>query len=405
VETYVYEAATKEGRVVAGTMEASSERLAVDRLQEMGYFPIRLNTGGTSGGFASRLRALSGSRIKETDIMSFSYQLGALLEAGFPLDKCLSVLSELTGNKALREIIGEIHSHVRGGKSLSDALAMHPSVFPAFYTHMIRAGETGGVLEETVARLARYLEGTRKIKEEVRSALIYPAVLAAVGGMAVAALLLFVVPKFSRIFSEMGQALPLPTALLLSLSTGLREYWWALFLLLLGGVVSLRQFFRSASGRRHWDQWRYRLPLLGKVFQEVTVSRFVRTLGTLLQSGVSILHALDAVKGTLGSDRMAEVVSSVREAVRKGREVSGPLRDSGMFPAIVVHMIAVGEQTGKLDEMLLKIADRSDEDLRMTIKRFLSLLEPALILLMGLIVGAVVIAMLWAIFSLNELPI
>ncbi len=405
METYVYEAATKEGRVVAGTMEASSECLAADRLQEMGYFPIKLNKAGTTNGFTARLRALTGSRIKETEVMNFSYQLGALLEAGFPLDKCLSVLSELTGNKVLREIIGEVHSHVRGGKSLSDALAKHPSVFPAFYTNMVRAGETGGFLEETVARLARYLESAHKIKEEVRSALIYPALLAVVGGMAVTALLLFVVPKFTRIFSDMGQALPLPTAVLLSLSAGLREYWWLALLLLVAGALSLRLYLRSASGRRYWDGLRFRLPLLGKLFHEATVSRFVRTLGALLQSGVPILHALEAVKGTLGSDRMAEVVSSVREAVRKGRDVSGPLRDSGMFPAIVVHMIAVGEQTGKLDEMLLKIADRSDEELRMTIKRLLSLLEPALILLMGLIVGAIVVSMLMAVFSLNELPI
>lgn len=404
METYTYEATTKEGNIVIGTIEAINERLAVDRIQDMGYFPLKVNKAEERKGFTLRSLSVLQGRVREGDITTFTYQLGVLLDAGFPLDKALSILSELTEKKALRELIKDILSHVRSGKSFSEALSKFSSVFPPFYVNMIKAGEAGGFLEDTISRMVAYLESSQRLKDDIRSALIYPAILSIVGGGAVIVLLTFVVPKFTKIFSDVGQALPLPTLILLSISSVLQHYWWLILILISGGLFSLRQYMKSESGRRLWDRLKFKLPLFGKLYREGAVSRFARTLGTLLRSGVPILNALQIVKGTLGSDRMTEVISSVREEVRRGRGIAEPLGKSGVFPLIAVHMVTVGEETGKLDEMLIKIAERFDLEVRTTIKRLLSLLEPALILFMGIVVGFIVIAMLMAIFSINELP-
>ena len=404
MEAYTYEATTKDGDTVTGTIEAANEHLAVDRLHNMGYFPLKVYKTEERKAFILSLLSYLQGRVKEKDIMTFTYQLGVLLDAGFPLDKSLSILSDLTDKKPLGDLVKEIRSHVRSGKSFSEALSKFPSTFPIFYVNMIKAGEAGGFLEDTISRMAVYLENSQALKEEVRSALIYPIILSFVGGGAVIFLLTFVVPKFSGIFSDMGEALPLPTIILLTISRGLINYWWAILLLLIGGSFAVQYYLRSDSGRRLWDKLKFRLPLFGKLYREASVSRFARTLGTLLASGVPILNALQIVKGTLGSKRMAEIISSVREGVRKGRGISEGLKKSNIFPSIAVHMITVGEETGRLDEMLLKIAERFDSEVRTTVKRMLSLLEPVLILFMGIIVGFIVISMLLAIFSINELP-
>jgi general secretion pathway protein F len=404
METYSYKATTKEGNIVTGTIEAVNERIAVDRIQEMGYFPLRVDKATEQKGIIYNFLSSLRGRISERDVMTFTYQLGVLLEAGFTLDKALSILSELTEKGALKELIKEIISEVRGGRSFSEALSRFPKVFPSFYVNMVRAGEAGGFLEETMSRMAAYLESTRALKEDIRSALIYPFILTVVGGAAVIILLTFVVPKFTRIFTDMGEALPIPTVILLTISNGLIKYWWMILLFLFGMFFTIRSYLKSENGRRTWDKLRFRLPVFGKLYKEAAVSRFARTLGTLLGSGVPLLNALQIVKGTLGSEKIAGIISSVREAVRRGKGISEPLRNSDVFPPIAVHMVTVGEETGRLDEMLLKIAERFDIEVRTTVKRLLSLLEPALILFMGVMVGFIVIAMLMAIFSINELP-
>ncbi|MCK5427775.1 MAG: type II secretion system F family protein, partial [Thermodesulfovibrionia bacterium] len=306
--------------------------------------------------------------------------------------------------KTLKNLIKEIFSQIRSGKSFSESLSKFPSVFPLFYVNMVKAGEAGGFLEDTISKMAVYLENSQALKEDTRSALIYPVVLSIIGGAAVVFLLTFVVPKFTMIFSDMGDALPLPTIMLLTVSNALINFWWVILLFLIGVFLVLRHFLKSEKGRYWWDRMKFKLPLFGKLYREAAVSRFARTFATLLESGVPILNALQIVKGTLGSEKIADLISSVREAVKKGRGISEPLRNSDIFPPIAVHMVTVGEETGRLDEMLFKIADRFDIEVRTTVKRMLSLLEPAMILLMGIIVGFIVVAMLMAIFSINELP-
>ncbi len=402
--TYSYEAMTKNGNVITGTIEATDEGLVIDRLHDMDYYPLKISRIHEGDTLQALIHSILKDRVGQKEIMTFSYQLGVLLEAGFTLDRSLSILSELTEKKKLKGIMNEILSSVRGGKSLSDGLSRFPNVFPPVYVNMVKAGETGGFLEDTLLRLASYLEESQKLKDDVRSALIYPSLLSIVGGIAVIVLLVFVVPRFTVIFSDMGQALPLPTLILLSISSLIKNYWWLIGALLLAVFLSLRYYLSSDAGRRYVDRLRFNIPLFSNLYKELSVARFARTLGTLLQSGVPILNALQIVEGTLGSEKMAKMTSSIREDIRKGRRIGGSLEENAIFPAFAIHMITVGEETGRLDEMLMKIADRFDSEVRATVKRLLSLLEPALILFMGLVVGFIVIAMLLAIFSLNELP-
>lgn len=401
MDAYTYEATTKEGNIVTGTIEAENENRAVGRLQDMGYFPLQVNKNKKR---KVLFPSFTQSRVKERDIMTFTYQLGVLLDAGFPLDRSLFILADLAEKESLRGLIKELLSLVRSGKSFSEALSRSPAAFPIFYVNMIKAGEAGGFLEDTISRMAVYLENAHALKEDIRSALIYPAILSVVGGGIVVMLLTFVVPKFSGIFTDMGDTLPLPTVILLAVSKGLTKFWWLILLLILGSAVSLRRYLKSDDGSRFWDRLKFKLPLFGKLFREAAVARFTRTLGTLLGSGVPILNALEIVKGTIGSEQIAEIIASVKEGVRRGRGISEPLKKNNIFPPLAVHMITVGEETGKLDEMLLKIAGRFDLEVKTTIKRMLSLLEPALILFMGVLVGFIVISMLLAIFSINELP-
>ncbi len=404
METFYYEATTREGTIVNGTLEVESERSAIDRIQDMGYFPLKVSKAVRRENPINRLWLSVRNRITTGDVMGFTYQVGVLLDAGFTLDKSLSILSELTEKEKMKELVRDVLSQVRGGRSFSDSLLKYPSVFPMFYVNMIKAGEAGGFLENTISRMAEYLENSERLREDVRSALIYPAILSIVGGSAVVVLLTFVVPQFAKIFTDMGRNLPLPTVILLSVSGILVRFWWVILLFLGTVVFMIRRYLRGEDGRRAWDRMKFNLPVFGKLFKETAVSRFARTLGTLLASGVPILNALQIVKGTLGSEKIAEIISRVRESVRKGRGLSEPLRESDIIPPLAVHMVTVGEETGRLDEMLIKIADRFDMEVRTTVKRLLSLLEPALILIMGIMVGFIVIAMLTAIFSINELP-
>lgn len=403
MDTYDYEATTRDGNIVKGTIEVVSESIAVERIQEMGYFPLKVKKAVEHENAIDRILSSFQDRITNKDLMTFTYQLSVLLDSGFPLERSLTILSELTEKKKFQELLKEMISHVRGGKSFSDTLARFPSVFPLFYVNMVKAGEAGGFIEDVISRMAVYLESSQGLKDDVRSALVYPMVIFSFSCIAVIVLLTFVIPNFSEIFADMGAELPLSTLILLSVSEALVEYWWIILLSVAGAVVGIKKYISSESGRQFWDSLKFRLPVFGKLYREAAVSRFARTFGTLLDSGVPILNALQIVKGTLENEKISEIIGSVREAVRKGRSISEPLKNSDIFPPIAVHMITVGEESGKLNEMLIKISDRFDIEVKTTVKRLLSLLEPALIIFMAVLIGAIVISMLLAIFSINEM--
>jgi len=406
MSVYSYKAADTSGKIVRGSLEASDEKEAAGRLQEMGHIPINIRQSGKSSGkLGADVNILSFfARISNKDVTQFTRDLSALLEAGLPVDRALSILTNITEKKKFREIVRDILRSVEGGSYLSDAMAKYPDAFSDFYVNMVRAGEAGGVLEAVLERLGLFLESTQELRDYVKSALVYPVFLVFAGGISVIILMTFVIPKFSLIFSDLGQTIPLSTRILLDLSEWLRSYWWTL----LGSAAVLYfvllHYIGTPGGRLKADRCKLAFPFVGGLVRKIEVARFARTFGTLIRSGVPILQALDLVRDIIGNRVIAETMEKVRERVKEGERLSAPLEDTGIFPSLAVQMITVGEESGKLDEMLLRVAENYEKIIRNMIKRAISLLEPVMILVMGLVVGFIVISMLMAIFSMNDMP-
>ncbi len=400
---FTYKATDRSGKIINGHIEAKNKTAVINRLQETDFFPINVEeTGKTSSG--KRKGFSFGQRIKKKDVLVFTNQLATLLSSGVPLDKGLTILTELTENKKFSQIIVDVQKSVHGGSHFTDALARHPQIFPKFYTSMVKAGESGGVLEIVLIRLSEFLEASQEFKENITSALIYPLLLTLVGGGSMVILLTFVVPKFTQIFADMGQAIPLSTQILIGVSNFLVHYWWlfsGIFLIL---FFSLRSYLKTEKGKWVWDSWKLRLPVCKDLTQKIEVSRFARTLGTLVQSGVPILQSLAIVKDIIGNSVLSKAIRQIQGKIKEGEKISDPLRQSQLFPPMAIHMIDVGEESGQLESMLFKIADTYDVETRNAIKRMVSMLEPLLILFMGLMVGFIVISMLVAIFGMNEMP-
>ncbi|HEV8641839.1 MAG TPA: type II secretion system F family protein [Methylomirabilota bacterium] len=400
---YVYRAADRRGQTIDGVMEAPDARAVIERLHREAYFPIRVAPHAERGPWLSL--ALSG-RVRQRDLLAFTQQLATLVEAGVPLDRALGILEELATNPRLRVIVADLLRTVRGGGSLSDALAKHhPRPFPRLYINMVRAGEKGGVLELALRRLAEFLESRAAFTEAIISAMAYPLVITGVGAGAVVFLLTFVIPRFATIFADLKQTIPLPTQILLVVSGVVREYWWAGALVGLAAVLAWRVWTRTPEGRLQWDQVLLRLPRFGELMMKVETARFARTLGTMLKSGVPVLGALAVVGDMMSNQVIARAVERVAETVKRGSSIAAALSEHAHLPALAVHMVRVGEETGRLEEMLLKTAETFEGDVRTELKRFIALLEPAIILGMGVLVAFIVVAMLMAIFSINELPL
>jgi general secretion pathway protein F len=388
-------------------MEAPDARAVVERLQRDAYFPIKIAVQEHQ----RRLLGLAwpdlgGRRVAGRDLASLTQQLATLLEAGLPLDRALAIQAELAPTARLRSIMADVLRTVRGGSSLADALAKHhPRPFSRLYINMVRAGEKGGVLETTLRRLAEFLAESQEFRDALVSALIYPAMLTGVGAAAVVFLMTFVIPRFAAIFKDLGATIPLPTLILLEVSGGLQRYWWVLAGVALAGVLAARIVLASPRGRLTSDRLLLRLPIAGEVIVKTEVARFTRILGTLLRSGIGMIPALTVVKEMLSNQVVAGAVDRLVDGVRRGAGLARPMADSGAFPAIAIHMVRVGEETGRLEEMLLRVATDLEVDTRKLVKRLISLAEPCIILVMGVVVGFIVVAMLMAILSVTDIPL
>jgi len=404
--TFSYIAADERTGIVRGSHEAPDERAVITWLRERGYYPIRVGSGDNHEAVPALHRlSLLARWPSRQDVLVFTQQFFALLDAGLEVDRSLAILAELAENNQMRRVIRQILTDVQGGSTLADSMARHPRLFSRLYVNMVRAGEAGGVLEVVLGRLGAFLENAKTIRDEVVSALVYPLLVLAVGGGAVMLLLTFVLPRFARIFTESGQLLPLSTRALLAISNFAAGYWWLLGSVLVFAGLGIRGYVQTEGGKAVWDRVKLRLPLLGRIIRELEAARFTRTLGTLLQSGVPVLTALGIVTETVGNSVIAEALPRLKEAVKRGEGIAGPFRMAGVFPPMAVHMARVGEETGRLENMLLKVADVYDGRVKTSVKRLLSLLEPFLILLLGLVVGFIVLSMLLAILSISDLPI
>ncbi len=400
---YSYKATTLSGQTVEGLMEGKDEETVIHGLHQLGYIPIRIAAAREQGeGF--RLSTLLPQRVGIKDVLIFTQELSTLISAGLPIDRSLNILGTLTENRKLKETVKDILKRIEGGNSLAEALAQYPRIFPRLYVNMVKAGESGGFLETILSRLSKYLQSTKEIRDYLISVMIYPLILTLVSGASIVILMTFVIPRFARIFSDMGQAIPLPTQMLLSVSHLVRSYWWAGLGALVLIYFGLKAYSQDEERRLNWDRFKLRLVLVGDLIKKVEVSRFTRTLGTLLQSGVSILPALNLVKEISQNLAISRSIHYVHDRLREGKSVSKSLEETNIFPPLAIHMIGVGEETGRLDEMLLKVAENYEENVQNSIKRFVSLLEPLIILVMGSVVGFIVVSMLLAIFSINDIP-
>jgi general secretion pathway protein F len=404
--SYKYRASTMEGKIMEGSMEASDGTAASLRLQEMGLLPMRIGLASKNTLLQREIRwPWMKKRVKRKDLLVFTQELHTLVKAGFPLDRSLAALSQLAESPALGETVQEILKDVKGGKSFSEALSKYPEVFPKVYVNMVKAGEVGGVLDEILGRLVAFMESSENLRAYIVGAMIYPALLSVVGLASVTILTLFVVPRFASIFQDMGVPLPLPMAILTVISDILRNFWWLILISVLVGSLYFKRIRESGEGRLKWDRWLLRIPLVGAVIRKIEVARFSRTLGTLLHGGVPLLQAMTIVREIIDNQGIAVAIEPIRNGIKKGEGIAQPIKQSGVFPPLAMHLIEVGEESGKLDSMLAQVADVYDNEVRNSVKNLIAFFEPALILLMGIIIGAIVVSMLLAIFSINDIPL
>jgi general secretion pathway protein F len=399
-----YKAVTSTGEIVEGALEAPNRSAVIDRLRRQGHTPIRadaLAERGEARWWRKRIHLTA--KLTDTGVILLTRQLATLLQAGLPLDRALDMIAELEVEGPRLAFVRNVLQAVRGGTPLAEALIAQKAALPPFYVGMVRAGEAGNTLDSVLARLADTLERAAALREGIRSAMYYPMIVLFVAGATLVLLLTAVVPEFKPLFEESGAGLPLPMALLLGASDFLAAWWWALIAALVGGVLALHYHNRQPAGRQRWDRWLIRLPLLHDLLIKIEVARFSRTLGTLLANGVTALPAFSIAVGAIGNREVARVVERASGRLQRGEGLALPLRDSGMFPRLAAQLVQVGEDSGQLEPMLLKVADIYDEEVKRTLQRLMTLLVPLVTIGLGLLVAGIIAAMLSAILSTYDL--
>ena len=406
-----YRAVNAAGDVAAGELDAANEAEIVDRLRDQGLMPMKVEaalagkTMSTAGPALRRSRWFESRTVTRDQVLGITRELATLLRAGLPLDRAMEILIGLAPTVPVAQLLQTVRDEVRGGKSLSQAIDMHRSVFSRFYVNIVRAGEAGGALGAVLTRLADTMERNKELRESVKSALIYPTILIAVAVTSVMVLLGFVVPQFQQTFAQAGKALPLPTEIVIFLGTGLRKYWWLLLIIVFALVWFMRRRLRSPEVRFRWDGRLLRAPLLGDLLAKVEVARFARTLATLLGNGVTLLSGLAITKETMTNSVLAQALDGVVTRLREGKGFGKPLAETGVYPRLATQLSLVGEESGRLEEMLNRVAEVYDREVQVAVKRFLAVLEPALILGLAVLIGGIVFSILLGVMGMSELVV
>ncbi len=415
---FQYKAVSPAGEVKEGVLEGATHAGVIAHLQSLGLIPIRAaevtadgvaaaSSVSTSAAGKAPGKSIFGGRgkVSQADLGSFTRELATLLRAGLPLDRGLEILIGLAEKKSVSELLVTIRNEVRGGTSLSKALDKHREVFSRFYINMVKAGEAGGSLGNVMQRLADYMERSAELKESVVSALIYPAILLVVAVASVMILVVFVVPQFKQIFDQSGKALPFATDVVLTTGIFLRKNWPIILATVVLAIWLFSRSFANPATRARWDARFLRWPILGNLLGKVEMARFSRSLGTLLQNGVPLLAGLSILKDTLGNAVFRDAVDVVSRDLKEGRGMAKPMMEANVFPKLAVQMIGVGEETGKLDEMLVQVADVYDREVAAAIKRALALIEPVMIVGLALLIGGIIMSILVAMFDLMDIPL
>ncbi len=411
MNSYAYEAVNAAGLRIAGSLDVASQNEALRRIKEMGLFPTKIAErrrkrqapASPAGKTKPRSRVtnisinipfLSG-RVKPVVVAGFTRQLATLIEAGMPLLRGLRILEQQEPNRTLKHAIGDVATAIESGGTLSEAVSAHPKIFNRLFVNMVKAGELSGALDVTLRRLAEFMEKAHKIKGKVKSAMFYPLAVLFVAAGVMAGMLIFIIPRFQQVFDGLlnGAKMPAFTRIVLQISESTRHHAPTVALIVVSFVVALLLVLQTKAGRWGFDRFKLAMPIFGKIFRKAAISRFARTLGTLLANGVPILQALNIVRETAGNAVVSNVITDVHDNVKEGESLTAPLRNSKVFPPVVVGMVDVGEQTGALPDMLLKIADNCDDDVDNAVNSMTSLLEPIMIVILGVIVGGIVIAL------------
>jgi type IV pilus assembly protein PilC len=401
--TFAYKVRDQSGKLVEGQLEADDAALVVGKLRQMGYTPIAVEAKHDNKLKADlKIPGLSG-RVKLRDIAVFSRQFATMINSGLSLIRSLAILSEQTENAELARVLGEVRLDVEKGVSLSQAIAKHPKVFSRLYIAMVRSGEIGGVLDAVLMRLADTIEKQVELRRKIRSAMTYPIVALSICILIATAMLLFIVPQFKAIYTDLGGQLPLPTRVLISMSNILKSFFPIVVVVAGLGVYGFRRWIKTENGRMAWDRFKLRMPVFGVLTRKTALARFSRTLAALTRSGVGILEALDIVAETAGNEVVSVALRETQSAVKRGDTLARPLEQHEVFPAMVTQMISVGEETGALDEMLDKIADFYDSEVTATVDALTSLIEPLMIVVMGTLVGGMIISLYLPMFNIIKL--
>ena len=391
--TFTYTARAVNGDLKSATIDAPSRDDVIKQLRQ-----LRLNVVKIDEGTANRKKR--GGSIKMRDIVIFTRQFSTMINAGLPLVQALDILAQQSENPALKDVTRQVVFDVESGNTLADAMRKHPKAFSELYVNMVAAGEAGGILDTILMRLAVFMEKNDALVRKVKGAMIYPAVIISVAAIAITVLLVFVIPTFQTMFESANIALPLPTRIVIGLSHALKTYWYMVLGAIIATFVSVKKYYQTTNGKLMIDRSLLRLPVLGDVLRKSAVSRFTRTLGTLISSGVSILDGLEITAKTSGNRVIQDAIMESRASIAGGETIAAPLKKSQVFPPMVISMIAVGEQTGGLDEMLSKIADFYDEEVDAAVSGLLALMEPLMIVFLGVVVGGMVVAMYLPIFDM-----
>ena len=403
--TFAYVGRTRSGAVKKGELSAKTRDEAVDQLRKQSVVVTSLEEkkGGAGGFDLSKISF--GSGLTDKDLVVFTRQFGTMINAGLPLVQCLEILSTQSENKVLRETIGEVKTQVEAGSTFSDALRRHPRVFDDLYVNLVHAGEVGGLLDTILTRLAKYIEKAMKLKGQIKSAMIYPAAILGVAVVVIAVLMIWVIPIFAKMFNELSggkMGLPGPTQLVIDISNVFTSYWWVMLIVIGATVFGMKKYYATSQGRMAIDKLLLKTPVFGDLIRKASVAKFTRTLGTLLASGVPLLDGMTICAKTAGNKVIEETLINARISISGGKTIADPLAASGVFPKMVTHMIAVGESTGALDAMLGKIADFYEDEVDQAVASLTSLLEPIMMVFLGIVIGFIVVAMYLPIFKMSE---
>lgn len=392
---FTWEARTKAGAQQKGVMEATNESMVESQLKKYGFTGITVKA--EKGGFKF---SFGGTKVDTKDLVVFTRQFATMIDSGLPLVQCLDILAGQQENKSFKSALYNIKEAVESGSTFADALAKHPKIFDQLYVNLIAAGEVGGILDTILNRLAAYIEKAMKLKKQVKGAMVYPATIISIAVVVIGVILVFVIPTFAKMFADFGGTLPMPTLIVIAMSNFLQRYILVIIGIFYGLKVAIGKYYDTPVGRKMMDRMFLKLPVIGVLIRKVSVAKFTRTLGTMISSGVPIMDGLEIVAKTAGNKIVEDAIYKVRQAISEGKTMAEPLAESGVFPAMVTQMIAVGEATGAMDTMLNKIADFYDDEVDDAVGNLTSMMEPLLMLFLGTTVGGLVVAMYLPIFKL-----